>query len=192
MHCDLVMLLRHGRRTVRYQSWVSLTISAHHSPIYLLHIMISPGCVSILLDGWQPSSPDGRFILGLPYSLFCWTLRGPLGLRAGPMAAKAEARWQQRCRHHGTAWVASESFLLLWNTFSISVESIASGGKGVNQVLALSRTCRVSPMKSTVVASSTQAPASKRILVLSCTCMVMTKTLKSGFVKAGSGLFGYT
>jgi hypothetical protein len=86
--------------------------------------------------------------LFLGYHIHCWTLRGPLGLRAGPMAAKAEARWQQRCRHHGTAWVASESFLLLWNTFSISVESIASGGKGVNQVLALSRTCRVSPMKS--------------------------------------------
>ena len=33
MHCDLVMLLRHDRRTVKYQSWVSLTISRHHSPI---------------------------------------------------------------------------------------------------------------------------------------------------------------
>lgn len=110
MHCDLVMLLRHDRRTVRYQSWVSLTISRHHSPILYTSWLVQ---VFSYFIRWVVTIIS-RWSVYLGYHIHCWTLRGPLGLRAGPMAAKAEARWQQRCRHHGTAWVASESFLLLW------------------------------------------------------------------------------
>ena len=155
MHCDLVMLLRHDRRTVKYQSWVSLTISRHHSPILYTSWLVQ---VFSYFIRWVVTIIS-RWSVYLGYHIHCWTLRGPLGLRAGPMAAKAEqqARWQQRCRHHGTAWVASESFLLLW--LRQAAKASTKFGHSAGLVV-------WAPWNQTVVASPTQAPASKRILVL--------------------------
>ena len=172
MHCDLVMLLRHDRRTVRYQSWVSLTISGHHSPIFYTSWLVQVFSYFIrwvvtVISRWSVYSWVTIFIVEH------WEVH----------LACVQAQWQPKMNNKQGGNKGAGTI----REFPTAL--IASGGKGINKVLALSRTCRVNPMKSNCCGLPNSSPC---LAEDTCTCMAMTKTLKSGVVKAGSGLFGYT